>query len=126
MSVLVREQVPFRDLNLLERKCQELGIRCQRAPAGGHFNAEIWSRKVQADFAMWLPGWQFPVAVRNNEAIYDTHNGRWGDIKELHKVSQAYSRAAFEQFCQQESLAPLGEPTLLADGTLELQAVALG
>ena len=47
---------------------------------------------TRTGMSVWLPGWKYPVVVDEEGSVhYDNYGGRWGDIRELHRLVQDYA-----------------------------------
>ncbi|MEI8195715.1 MAG: DUF1257 domain-containing protein [Phycisphaerae bacterium] len=89
MSHVATIRTLIRDLDVLASACTALGIPFTR----GQQTAKLFTTEVQGDFSFKLPNWTFPVVVnaQTGEMSYDNYNGGWGNIAELHKLTQEFS-----------------------------------
>ena len=74
---------------------------------------------VQTDLSIKLPGWRYPVAIRNGDLVLDDYHGHWGDINQLNGILDEYA----SEVVKKEMLnigASLESQTNLEDGTIQL------
>jgi hypothetical protein len=87
LSHIVEVQTQVNDAEAVRSACQRLKLPSPTRGTFRLFSGEVSGLGVQ------LPGWRYP-AVFNTEtgqAHYDTFNGRWGEVAELHKFLLAYA-----------------------------------
>lgn len=86
MSHIMKIAVQLLDKAALERACDT--CKLQLKGAGTH---TIYTNTVTG-IAIELPGWLYPVVVQDDGTLqYDNFGGRWGKMRELDKLVQAYS-----------------------------------
>lgn len=88
MSHTATVKMEFRDKEKLKETCERLGYTCQ---VGSH-SVRLYSETVQADMSISLPGWKYPIAIKDGQIKYDNYNGSWGKITELENLQDQYSR----------------------------------
>jgi hypothetical protein len=118
-TVTVATQI--RDLNALEAACRRLNL--PQPKFGTH---QLWAGQHATGFRIQLPAWNYPVVIdhENATATYDNYGGAWGDIAELHKLTQAYAVELERQRANQLGYAVT--ETTEADGTIQLTCTSYG
>jgi len=90
MSHIVTLKLQFSDPKCLALACGVLSLPHRQ---GRHTVELFGASSVEADFSVQLPGWRYPVAIdtRSGQVSFDTYNGQWGDIRQLHALSREYA-----------------------------------
>lgn len=84
MSHTMNIRIELHDRAALEAACQRLGLQMVE---GTH---KLY-QTVEEGIAVFLPGWRYPVIVKNDGTIaYDNYNENWGKEKELNKLRAYY------------------------------------
>ena len=92
MSHTVTRKTAFHSIDAIEEAARRVG-----ATIVGRNNHRLYSDTISG-LGIQLPGWKYPVVVRENgEIAFDNYGGRWGDIEQLNEFSQQYAVAAIEQ-----------------------------
>lgn len=89
-------KVDFNDRDALKAACQRLGLTFKE----GKHRAQLFDGGHDCDFSVKLPGWHYPIAINGDQLKYDDYNGRWGSMKELEKLQDAYSREVTVKMAQ--------------------------
>ena len=85
MSHITTVEVDITDHDALADTCRELGLQMT-----AHSSALIFQTAVDGT-VIQLPGWTFPVIVKDKTLVYDNYQGAWGDIGELNKLRRHYA-----------------------------------
>ena len=85
MSHIATVEMNITDQEALAETCRDLGLQMT-----AHSSALVYQTAVEGT-VIQLPGWTFPVVVRDKTLVYDNYQGAWGDIKELNKLRQHYA-----------------------------------
>lgn len=51
--------------------------------------------------AVQLPGWTFPIVLAGGELKFDNYNGKWGDQKDIDRLTAEYTLAASVEAAEQ-------------------------
>ena len=87
-------------LQLSDPKCLTLASRALNLEhRQGPHSVKLFTSDTNVDFSVKLPGWRYPVGIntQSGEVSLDNYNGHWGDMKELHRLSQEYALQVAEQ-----------------------------
>lgn len=88
MSHIATIEIQIKDPEALAEACREMGATITH-------NAEVTIYKTSVTgTAIQLPGWVYPVVLRDTELIYDNYEGQWGDIAHLKRLRQLYTTKA--------------------------------
>jgi hypothetical protein len=117
-TVTVATQI--RDLKALDAACRRLQI-----PLPSHRTVRFYDQELTG-FGLHLPGWVYPILIEHEKGtiLYDIYGGAWGDIRELHKLTQAYAVELELQRAKQLGYAIT--ETTEADGTIQLTCTSYG
>ena len=85
MSHIATVEMNITDQEALAETCRDLGLQMT-----AHSSALVYQTAVEGT-VIHLPGWTFPVVVRDKTMLYDNYQGNWGDIKELNKLRRHYA-----------------------------------
>jgi hypothetical protein len=84
MSHTMNIKTEIKDLDALRAAADRLGYRVLSG------NLALFSSEETGTGVM-LPGWRFPVVVRDDGTIaLDNYGGAWGDMAELNKLTAYY------------------------------------
>ncbi len=88
MSHIATIEIQIKDPEALAEACRDMGATITH-------NAEVTIYKTSVTGpAIQLPGWVYPVVLRDTELIYDNYEGQWGDIAQLKRLRQLYTTKA--------------------------------
>lgn len=86
MSQTVKLKVMMTNFEAIRRACVRMDVE---EPNKG--SERLWDGRSRVGTIVRLPGWKFPVVIsETGEAVFDNHNGHWGDISQLDRLSQFY------------------------------------
>lgn len=114
MSHTITGQTQFRSVEILTAACRRLGIESPRV--GTH---RLFDRSVEGH-AVFLKGWNYPAVVdlATGQVSHDTFEGRWGDMKELDRLKQAYATESMLAALRKQGRSAI--ESVRQDGTIEL------
>ena len=105
MSHVAKVKTEFKDRAILKQVCERLGLKFTQ----GLHQVKLYSDSVTCEFSVQLPGWRYPIAIKDEEVAFDNYNGSWGHLSELEKLQDQYSRDVVMQqamnigmFCEEE------------------------
>ena len=87
MSHITKVKVQFKDVEALKKACQKLHVKVTTGP----HTVRLYSGSISTDLSLKIPGWRYPVAIKDNEAVLDNYNGSWGSMSSLDDVKQGYA-----------------------------------
>lgn len=93
MSHTVKLKMNLSDVDHLRTACEQLGY-------GFRSNVEaikLYANTVKDAHEVKIPGWNYPVAVKGDEVLFDNYEGGWGDPKLLKRLENRYSNLVVEQ-----------------------------
>jgi len=95
MSHIVKLKLQLSDPKCLTLACKALKLEHRQGP----HSIKLFTNDADVDFSVKLPDWRYPVGIntRTGEVSLDNYNGNWGDMKELHRLSQEYALQVAEQ-----------------------------
>ena len=99
MSHIATVSVEVRSLESLQAACRRLNLP---QPTGGTHT--LFGGQTASGYAVSLPAWRYPVVfdLTAGQARYDNYNGKWGDVKQLHSLTQAYAVCAAKKKALQQ------------------------
>lgn len=51
-------------------------------------------------FGIQMPGWSYPIVVETDGSLkFDDYHGRWGDVTQLHKLTDDYAQLVVKNEC---------------------------
>lgn len=114
MSHVVTIRTEVRDKEAIIAACRRLSLPQPVEASHKLFSSTVTGLGVQ------LPGWRYPAVcnVATGSVQYDTFEGRWGDVRELHRLIQAYSIAKATIEARKRGHTVSEQP--LADGSIKL------
>ena len=114
MSHIVTISAEIRDATALTAACRRLGIP---EPVLG--KAKLFSGEAEG-YCVQLRNWRYPVVcdVENGQVKLDDFNGRWGDQRELDRLTQAYSAEKAKSEARRRGHRVTEQS--LADGSIKL------
>lgn len=117
MSHVVKQQASFTDKAALRQACQTLKFPFKE----GRQQIKTFSRSIQGDFAIQLPGWKYQAAVdtATGQIAYDNYGGVWGEQQYLEDLNQEYNLVLREQWAEGEGYYTERVPQ--ASGHVQLQ-----
>lgn len=115
MSHVATVQLQIRDPEALAAVCARLGF----PTAAGE--VRFYDGTSAAGIVIQLPGWRYGVVVDAQARLhYDNYGGQWGDLAELHRFRQAYTKEAATRWAQREGY-PVLTSERTADGWIRLE-----
>ena len=87
-------------------------------PVTAKLSKKFYSSTEQADIAIQLPGWKYPVVINDGKASYDNYNGSWGKQSTFDKMKQNYSTQVATK--KARNMGYMVKETAQADGTVRL------
>lgn len=93
MSHAVTVKSQFKDLPFLASVVEGTDITVDLRPQ----TITIGGRTVDAQAVIKLPKWVKPIAVVDNELVFDNYEGRWGNILDLVGLKKLYGEAKIAQ-----------------------------
>lgn len=86
MSHIVKLKITVKNPQLFAEIARARGLDVEE-----NAHVEFYSGQARG-LAVRLPGWHYPVVVQEDGSVlFDNYGGRWGDIRELNKLMQAYA-----------------------------------
>lgn len=86
MSHTVVTTIDFTRRDLLKAACERLGLSYQ----DGNHTIKLYAGNENVDFSVTLPGWRYPIGIRDTQVVFDNYNGAWGDNRQLTKLQNYY------------------------------------
>ncbi|HOL44682.1 MAG TPA: hypothetical protein PLN56_11370 [Methanoregulaceae archaeon] len=83
MSHTMNVRIELHDRDALEAACQRLGLTIIE---GKH---KLYS-STEEGLGIRLPGWKYPVVIKDGTVAYDNYRGSWGKLEELNKLRAYY------------------------------------
>lgn len=136
MSHTTKVDVQMRDLEMVEKTCQELadkGFRFVKTDSVQMFEG---GKKEECVAAIYIDGhevtdergnkkiegkWSYPIAIKEDGSIaYDNYNGHWGDIKVLEGFRRLYTENVAVKFAESTGRRVLHRETIDGSVTLTL------
>jgi hypothetical protein len=118
MSHTVELAARMKDPAILAECCKALGLG--EPVAGKH---RLFDGRTVEGLAVRLPGWAFPAIIdAEGRVLFDTYKGAWGDIRELHKLSQRYSVKATVRQAKRHGWRAI--ETAQPDGSVVVEVIA--
>ncbi len=117
MSHIAVVQTQFLDLAALAAVCLKQGFGLDASPKPHRvYQTTAHGRAVT------LPGWRYPVVISEDgkSAVFDSYNGLWGGMKELHRLKREYAAEVAQRELRAEGHTVTRK--VLADGSIELVA----
>jgi hypothetical protein len=110
--------VEFKDIKVLEEVCKQMkGVTINTTK---NQKVKLFSETVTCDLSIKLPGWNYPIAIKNGKAYFDNYNGHWGKMTEFEKVIQQYAKGVVLK--KVKSLGYYGiKETVDSEGNIELE-----
>ena len=93
MSHTATMKINFKNKAALIAACKALNLTYQE----GRHSCRLYAGNVQCDFSLKLKGWNYPVAILEDEIKYDTYGGHWGDAAKLTEFQNEYSKQVVVQ-----------------------------
>lgn len=94
MSHIVTLKTELKNMSILQKVCDKLNIKLKL----GRHKVSIYHVDYDADASFKLPGWEYPVAIKDDEAKWDCYNGSWGKIEEFTKLQDEYLAETTREF----------------------------
>jgi len=89
MSHVTTINLEIKDMECFREACADLGY-------GFEVNTSVQLYQQSACYTdatkVTIPGWKYPLAVKDGKIYYDNYNGSWGTIDKLHALKQRYAR----------------------------------
>jgi hypothetical protein len=110
--------VEFKDVKVLEETCKAMkGVVINTAKGQ---KVKLYSETVTCDLSIKLPGWNYPIAIKEGKAYFDNYQGHWGKMEEFEKVMQQYAKNVVLK--KVKSLGYYGiKETVDAEGNINLE-----
>ena len=108
-------KVSYKNREALKRAAAKTGAEIKT----GNHTVQLFAGSQSCDLSIKLPGWNYPVAVTGDQAVYDNYQGNWGDIREMEKLGQAYATEIAMEEMAAASLS-YDSTQVLQDGSVEL------
>lgn len=89
MSHTTTIDLQVKDEAAFVQACQDLGFAVEQNTTAQLYQAG--SRFTDAT-AVTLPGWNYPVVLKDGALHFDNYKGRWGEASHLDKLKQRYAR----------------------------------
>lgn len=91
MSHTTTIDLEVKDLEALEEACSDLGYQIEH-----NVDVKLYERgsAFQNATRIKIPGWEFPVVVKDGKVHYDNYEGVWGSQDKLDALKQRYARNA--------------------------------
>lgn len=89
MSHTASVMVEFTRTEVLKDTCDRLNLQLVEQKQTIQFYDGV---KHEVDRTIQLPGWKYPLGIKDNQAVFDNYNGSWGKMSELTKLQNEYSR----------------------------------
>lgn len=114
MSHIVEIETEIRDPVAIQAACQRLSL-----PEPVFGEVKLFSTSATG-WAVRLPDWRYPVVFDVNTAkiAYDNYEGRWGDLKQLHRFQQSYAVEKAKLEARKKGHTVFEQP--LNDGSIKL------
>ena len=114
MSHIVEIKTEIRDPVAIRAACQRLTL-----PEPVFGEVKLFSTSATG-WAVRLPEWKYPVVCDVNTATiaYDNYEGRWGDLKHLHRFLQGYAVEKAKLEARKKGHSVFEQP--LSDGSIRL------
>ena len=97
MSHIATMKINFKNKAALIAACKTLNLLYQE----GNQSVKLYAGSVQCDFSFKLKGWEYPIAILDDEIKYDHYGGNWGDIARLTEFQNEYSKQVVIQKAQE-------------------------
>lgn len=136
MSHTTKVNVEIKDLEMVEKTCQELAAKGFRFERTNQVRLFEGGKTEECVAAVYIDGretvdqygnkkiegkWQYPIAIKEDGSVaYDNYNGQWGDIKEFDNFRQLYTENVAVKFAESTGRRVLHREVVNGSVTLTL------
>jgi hypothetical protein len=135
MSHTTKVNVEMRDLEMVEKTCQELADKGYRFVKTDSVKMFEGGKNEECVAAIYIDGetvvedgrevvkgkWNYPIAIKEDGSIaYDNYNGHWGDIKQLDNFRRLYTENVAVKFAESTGRRVLHREVIDGSVTLTL------
>lgn len=114
MSHTVTVKTQFKNHTILKKVCDRLKYKMKK----GAITQKFYSSTASGDLSIEIPGWRYPIVVKDGNASMDNFNGSWGKQEQFDQLSQEYAKEVSIQ--EAHNAGYTVEQRQLVNGTVEL------
>lgn len=119
MSHTTTVKTQLKNRELVEQAAKELGYEVLDVKSVKLF--QNGGAEVQCAYAVKIPGWNYPVAVKEDGTVeYDNYNGSWGKQEMFDQLQAGYAEAVANDYANSHGYRVIDRLTL-DDGSIQLR-----
>jgi hypothetical protein len=113
MSHVTTVSVEFKDLETLEVAAIKLGAKFTLSET-----VRFMDGNTVTGPTVRLPGWHYPIVLKDGQLHMDNYQGRWGNPADLNRLKQTYAIAVTKKQARKQGFRV--RETQASDGTVKL------